>query len=173
MLFACVGARVGAAASKLRLRSRSTRGPLRGVAARALQHAPSPQKVLRARDAFVRRHSGSTSTRKIAAEGSPSSRHICTAPQRESPTRDAFARRQREHFDTQDRRRGFADIKIHPHGAAARALRHAIFAGGSRRLTRIRTAKKRKCLHARSQQRVTLVLQRLRMSETLHLPRTS
>ena len=64
-----------------------------GATARALRHARSPQRVHRAQDKFARRHSESASTRTISAEGSPRSRQIRTAPQR-------------ERFDTHDLRRG-------------------------------------------------------------------
>ena len=83
-----------------------------GATARALRHAQSPQRVRRAQDTFARRHSESASRRTISAERSPSSRQIRTAPQR-------------EHFDTHNLRRGFAELKTHSHGATARALRHA------------------------------------------------
>ena len=83
-----------------------------GATARALRHARSPQRVHRAQDKFARRHSESASTRTISAEGSPRSRQIRTAPQR-------------ERFDTHDPRRGFIGLKTNSHGATARALRHA------------------------------------------------
>ena len=83
-----------------------------GATARAIRHARSPQRVHRAQDKFARRHSESASTRRISAEGSPRSRQIRTAPQR-------------ERFDTHDLRRGFIGLKTNSHGAAARALRHA------------------------------------------------
>ena len=83
-----------------------------GTTARALRHAQSPQRVRRAQDTFARRHSESASTRTISTEGSPSSRHIRTAPQR-------------ERLDTHNLRRGFAELKTSSHGATARALRHA------------------------------------------------
>ena len=83
-----------------------------GATARALRHAGSPQRVRQGQDKFARRHSESASTRTISAEGSPRSRQIRTAPQR-------------ERFDTQDLRRGFAKVKTNSHGATARALRHA------------------------------------------------
>ena len=83
-----------------------------GATARALRHAGSPQRVRRDQDRFARRHSESASTRTISAEGSPRSRQIRTAPQR-------------ERFDTHDLRRGFAKVKTNSHGATARALRHA------------------------------------------------
>ena len=83
-----------------------------GATARAIRHARSPQRVHRAQDKFARRHSESASTRRISAEGSPRSRQIRTAPQR-------------ERFDTHDLRRGFAALKTNSHGATARALRHA------------------------------------------------
>ena len=60
---------------------------------------------------FARRHSGSASTRRIPAEGSPS-RQIRTSPQR-------------ERFDTHDLRRGCTKVKTDSHGATARALGHA------------------------------------------------
>ena len=90
----------------------ATKTDSRGATARALRHARSPQRVRRAQDKFARRHSESASTRTISAEGSPRSRQIRTAPQR-------------ERFDTHDLRRGFAALKKNSHGAAARALRHA------------------------------------------------
>ena len=80
-----------------------------GATARAIRHARSPQRVHRAQDKFARRHSESASTRRISAEGSPRSRQIRTAPQR-------------ERFDTH---RGFIGLKTNSHGATARALRHA------------------------------------------------
>ena len=83
-----------------------------GATARALRHARSPQRVRQGQDKFARRHSESASTRTISAEGSPRSRQIRTAPQR-------------ERFDTHDLRRGFAKVKTNSHGATARALRHA------------------------------------------------
>ena len=83
-----------------------------GATARALRHARSPQRVHRAQDRCARRHSESDPTRTIPAEGSSGSRQIRTAPQR-------------ERFDTQDLRRGFAKVKTNSHGATARALRHA------------------------------------------------
>ena len=83
-----------------------------GATARALRHAGSPQRVRQGQDKFARRHSESASTRTISAEGSSGSRQIRTAPQR-------------ERFDTQDLRRGFAKVKTNSHGATARALRHA------------------------------------------------
>ena len=82
---------------------------LHGATARALRRAESPQRVRRAQDTFAR---DSASTRTISAEVSPSSRHICTAPQR-------------ERFDTHDLRRGFAELKTNSHGATARALPRA------------------------------------------------
>ena len=83
-----------------------------GATARALRHAESPQRVRQGQDKFARRHSESASTRTISAEGSPRSRQIRTAPQR-------------ERFDTHALRRGFAKVKTNSHGATARALRHA------------------------------------------------
>ena len=80
--------------------------------ARALRHAGSPQRVRQGQDKFARRHSESASTRTISAEGSPRSRQIRTAPQR-------------ERFDTHGPRRGFIGLKTNSHGATARALRHA------------------------------------------------
>ena len=68
-----------------------------GATARALRHAQSPQRVRRAQDKFARRHSESASTRTISAEGSPSSRQVRTAPQR-------------ERFDTHDLRKGFTFV---------------------------------------------------------------
>ena len=76
---------------------------------RALPHAQSPQRVHRAQDRFARDHSESSSTRTISAEGSPRSRQMRTAPQR-------------ERFDTHDLCRGFAAVKTNSHGATARAL---------------------------------------------------
>ena len=112
----------------------------RGATARALRHARSPQRVHRAQDKFARRHSESASTRRISAEGSPRSRQIRTAPQR-------------ERFDTHDLRRGFIGLKTNSHGATARALRHSgspqsastrtIPAEGSPRSRQIRTAPQR------------------------------
>ena len=83
-----------------------------GATARALRHAGSPQRVRQGQDKFARHHSESASTRTISAEGSPRSRQIRTAPQR-------------ERFDTHDPRRGFIGLKTNSHGATARALRHA------------------------------------------------
>ena len=54
-------------------------------------------KVRREQDAFARRHGKSSSTRRISAQGSPSSRQICTAPQR-------------DHFHTHDLRKGFTSV---------------------------------------------------------------
>ena len=90
----------------------ATKTDAHGAAARALRHARSPQRVHRAQDKFARRHSESASTRTISAEGSPRSRQIRTAPQR-------------ERFDTHDPRRGFIGLRTNSHGATARALRHA------------------------------------------------
>ena len=59
--------------------------------ARALRHAQCPHSSPRPRQ--LRTASGSASPRTISAEGSPRSRQICTAPQR-------------ERFDTHDLRRG-------------------------------------------------------------------
>ena len=76
----------------------------------AERHAQSPQRVRRAQDKFARRHSASASTRTMSAEGAPSSRHIRTAPQQ-------------ERFDTQDLRKGCAELKTYySHGATAKAL---------------------------------------------------
>ena len=94
------------------------------------------QKPFRDQDKFARRHSESASTRTISAEGSPRSRQIRTAPQRErfdthDPRRGFIGLKkirtapQRERFKTHDLRRGFAALKTNSHGAAARALRHA------------------------------------------------
>ena len=83
-----------------------------GATARALRHARSPQRVRRGQGKFARRHSDSASTRAILAEGSPRSRQIRTAPQR-------------ERFDTHDLRRRFIGLKTDSHGATARAIRHA------------------------------------------------
>ena len=83
-----------------------------GTTARALRHARSPQRVRQGQDRFARGHSESAWTRTISAEGSPRPRQIRTAPQR-------------ERFDAQDLRRGFAKVKTNSHGATARALRHA------------------------------------------------
>ena len=83
-----------------------------GATARAIRHAGSPQRVRQGQDKFARRHSESASTRTISAEGSPRSRQIRTAPQRErfathagSPQRvrqgqDKFARRHSESAST-------------------------------------------------------------------------
>ena len=57
-------------------------------------HAQSPQRVRRA---LARRHSESASTRTISAQGSPSSRQIRTAPQR-------------DRFHTHDLRKGFTFV---------------------------------------------------------------
>ena len=78
----------------------------------ATARAGSPQRVRQGQDKFARRHSESASTRTISAEGSPRSRQIRTAPQR-------------ERFDTHGPRRGFIGLKTNSHGATARALRHA------------------------------------------------
>ena len=83
-----------------------------GATARAIRHARSPKRVRQGQDKFARRHSESASTRRISAEGSPRSRQIRTASQR-------------ERFDTHDLRRGFAATKTDSRGATARALRHA------------------------------------------------
>ena len=66
-----------------------------GATARAIRHARSPQRVHRAQDRFARDHSESDPTRTIPAEGSPRSRQIRTAPQR-------------ERCDAHDLRRGYA-----------------------------------------------------------------
>ena len=168
-----------------------------GATARALRHARSPQRVRRAQDTVARRRSESASTRTISAEGSPSARHICAAPQREP-------------FDTHDLRRGFAKLETHSHratarvavlkrhlhGATARALRHAqrvrraqdtfarrhsesastrtISAEGSPSSRQIRTAPQRERFDTHDLRKgFTFVLQRLQMSETLRLPRNS
>ena len=55
-----------------------------GPTARGLRHARSPHRVRRAQDTFARRYSESASTHTMSAEGSPRSRHMRTAPQRES-----------------------------------------------------------------------------------------
>ena len=83
-----------------------------GTTATALRHARSPQRVRRGQDRFARRHSESNATHTIPAEGSPRSRQIRTAPQR-------------ERCDTHDPRRGFIGLKTDSHGTTARALRHA------------------------------------------------
>ena len=92
-------------------------------------------------------------TRRISAEGSPRSRQIRTAPQR-------------ERFDTHDLRRGFAATKTDAHGATARdkfARRHSesastrtISAEGSPRSCKTNShgATARALRHARSPQRV-------------------
>ena len=67
---------------------------------------------LQDRGDLVLRQQHLMTTRRISAEGSPSSRQVRTAPQR-------------ERFDTQDLRRGFTELNTNSHGAAARALRHA------------------------------------------------
>ena len=79
---------------------------------------------------FARRHSESASTRTIATKGSPRSRQIRTAPQRERfDTHDLRRRfpalKTNSHFDTHDLRGGFAEVKPNSHGAPARALRRA------------------------------------------------
>ena len=124
-----------------------------GSAARALRRAGSPHKVRREQDALARRHSESASPRTISAEGSPSSRQIRPAPQRERfdtqdlrrgarhHSRSVSTRRisaegspssshirtapQRQRFDTHNLRRGFAESKTNSHGSTAIALRHA------------------------------------------------
>ena len=68
----------GAAARALRRGFAKVKTNSHGATARAFRHARSPQRVRRAR-----RHSESASTRTISAEGSPSSRQICTPPKRE------------------------------------------------------------------------------------------
>ena len=108
-----------------------------GATARAIRHARSPQRVHQAQDKFARRHSESASTRRISAEGSPRSRQIRTAPQR-------------ERFDTHDLRRGFAALKTNSHGATARVLRHA---RSPQRVHRAQDKFARR-RHARSPQRV-------------------
>ena len=78
-----------------------------GATARALRHARSPQRVRRAQATLARRHSESASTRTISAEGSPSSRQVRMAPQR-------------ERVGTHNLRRGFAEFaesKSSSHGA--------------------------------------------------------
>ena len=84
--------------------------------------AQSPQRVCREQDKLARRHSESASTRTISAEGSPSSRQIRTAPQRErfdthtmsaegSPSsRQIRTAPQRERFETHDLRKGFTFV---------------------------------------------------------------
>ena len=171
-----------------------------GATARALRHARSPQKVRRAQAKFARRRSESASTRTISAEGSPSSRHIRTAPKR-------------ERFDTHDLRRGFAELethshratarvaelKTHSHGATSRALRHVqspqrlrraqdtfarrhsesastrtISAEGAPSPRQVRTAPQRERFDTHDLRKgFTFVLQRFQMSETLRLPRNS
>ena len=155
-----------------------------GTTARALRQARSPQRVRRAQETFARRHSESASRHTISAEGSPSSRHIRAAPQR-------------ERFDTHDLRRGFAELETHSHGATARALRHAqspqrvrraqdtfarrhsesastrtISAEGSPSSRQVRTAPQRERFDTHDLRKgFTFVSQRLQMSETLRLPR--
>ena len=102
-----------------------------GATARALRHAGSPQRVRQGQDKFARRHSESASTRTISAEGSPRSRQIRTAPQR-------------ERSDTHDARRGFIGLKTnfarrHSESASTRT----ISAEGSPRSRQIRTAPQR------------------------------
>ena len=102
-----------------------------GTTARAIRHARSPQRVHRAQDRFARDHSESASTRTISAEGSPRSRQMRTAPQR-------------ERFDTHDLRRGFAAVKTHSHGARSEsASTRTISAEGSPRSRQIRTGPQR------------------------------
>ena len=146
-----------------------------GATARALRHARSPQRVRRVPDTFARRHSESASTRTISAEGSPSSRHMRTAPQR------------------------VAELKTHSHGATARALRHAqspqrvrraqdtfarrhsesastrtISAEGLPSSRQVRTAPQRERFDTHDLRKgFTFALQRLQMSETLRLPRNA
>ena len=157
-----------------------------GATASALRHARSPQRVCRAQDTFARRHSESASTSTISAEGSPSSRHIRTAPQR-------------ERVDTHDLRRGFAQLETHSHGATARALRHAqspqrvrraqdtfarrhsecastrtISTEGLPSSRQVRTAPQRERFDTHDLRKgFTFVLQRLQMSATLGLPRNT
>ena len=72
-----------------------------GATARALERAPSPQRVRRDQDTFARRCSEGASTR--SRTGFPSSRHIRTAPQRERlGTRNVKTNSHRRSF-----RRGF------------------------------------------------------------------
>ena len=110
-----------------------------GATARALRHAGSPQRVRQGQDKFARRHSESASTRTISAEGSPRSRQIRTAPQR-------------ERFDTRDPRRGFIGLKTNSHGAAARA--NDLRRGFAALKTNSHGATARALRHARSPQRV-------------------
>ena len=93
-----------------RTRGESNPGPRDCESRRA--HHETTSKSRFASKKIARRHSESDPTRTIPAEGSSGSRQIRTAPQRES-------------FDTQDLRRGFAKVKTNSHGATARALRHA------------------------------------------------
>ena len=97
---------------------------LKTNSARVLQHAGSPQGVRREQDKFARRNSESVLTRRISAEGSPSSRQIRVAISTEGSPRARQIRTapQRERFDTQDLRRGFAESKTTSHGATARAF---------------------------------------------------
>ena len=118
----------GAAARALRSarswqRARRAQGNSHGATARALRRARSWQRARRAQGKFARRHSQSASTRTILAEGSPSSRQIRTAPQR-------------EHFEAHDLGRGLAELKANSHGATARALRRANSHGATARALR-------------------------------------
>ena len=101
-----------------------------GATARALRHARSPQRVRQGQDKFARRHSESASTRTISAEGSPRSRQIRTAPQR-------------ERFDTHDLRRGFAAQDKFARRHSESASTRTISAEGSPRSRQIRTARQR------------------------------
>ena len=100
-----------------------------GATARALRRARSAQRVRRGQDTFARCHSESVSTHTISAEGSPRSRQFKTHSHR----RHIRTLPQRKLFDTHDLRRGFAEVKTHSPGAAARALRHTGFSQRVRR----------------------------------------
>ena len=136
-----------------------------GATARAIRHARSPQRVHRAQDKFARRHSESASTRRISAEGSPRSRQIRTAPQRErfdtSPQRvrraqDNFARRHSESASTRtvpaEGSSGSRQIRTAPQ--RERFDTHDLRRGFAALKTNSHGATARALRHARSPQRV-------------------
>ena len=135
---------------------------LHGAMRKSALTARSPQNgIRRVQGTCARRHSESASTRRISAEGSPSSRHIRTAPQRESPcSRHICMAPERERFDTHNLRRGFAELVTHSHGITARALRLAQSPPRSRH---IRKAPQRERIDAHDLRKgFTFVLQRLK-----------
>ena len=132
-----------------------------GATARALRHAGSPQRVRQGQDKFARRHSESASTRTISAEGSPRSRQIRTAPQRErfdarSPQRvhqaqDKFARRRSESERSPQRVRRAQDKFARRHSESAST--RTIPAEGSSGSRQIRTAPQRERFDTRDPRR--------------------